>query len=253
MLQRLRRAQRLDAQHALGVLDDAQRLPYAPGAHRNMVLLVAARRDGIDRRRVAERLVLGDERGGEVLRHHEPRVQAAGGDEERRQAVVLVEEEVRAALGDRRPFGDCNSGRIGRERQRLPVEGARRHDLGLAAGAVEHERVVGHAVDLDSPARQRPRRGRRGWRRGWAARTGWSTGPAPSRSARATARSRSLPAARARSRPSRARRGAGARPARARRTGAPSLWRPPASWPRARRPSSPAWRRGGRPRRGARP
>ena len=146
-LDRLRGGEQLDRERALGVRDDLPRLQPGRVAHRHVILLPGARRDRVDRCRVAERLVLGDERCGHVLRDHEPRVEPAVGREERRQPVaqVRVDEALDAALGDARELGHRHRERVERERERLPVEVPGRDEHAVLD---EHERVVGRRVQL---------------------------------------------------------------------------------------------------------
>ena len=117
-------------------------------AHRHVILLAGARRDRVDRRRMAQHLVLRDERRGDVLRDHEAAVQPAVGREERRQAVgeVRVDEPLDAPLGDARELGDRHRERVERERERLAVEVAVRDERVVVD---EHERIVGRRVELD--------------------------------------------------------------------------------------------------------
>ena len=82
-----------------------QRLQAGAVPHRDVILLARARRDRVDRRRVAERLVLGDERRRDVLGNHEARVESLlPRDEERGQAVgqARVDEPLRPPLADAR-------------------------------------------------------------------------------------------------------------------------------------------------------
>src|SRR5579862_414046 len=96
-----------------------------------MILLPRARRDRVDGRRMTERLVLRDERRRDVLRDHEPGVEAAVAGEERGQAVaqIRVDKSLDATLRDVRKLGDRHRKRIEREGQRLTVEVAGRHEL----------------------------------------------------------------------------------------------------------------------------
>src|SRR6059036_3406943 len=77
----------LDRHRPLGVGEHLPRLEAGRVPHRDVILLPGARRNGIDRGRMAEHLVLGDQRSGHVLRDHEAAVEAAVGREEGRQTV----------------------------------------------------------------------------------------------------------------------------------------------------------------------
>jgi uracil-DNA glycosylase len=148
-LDRLRRREQLDRKRALGVREHLPQLQSGGVPHRDVILLTGARRDRIDRRGVAERLVLGDERRRDVLRDHEAAVQAAVRREEGGQAVrqIRVDEPFDPSLGDAREFGDRHRRRVERERERLAVEVAVRDELALVD---EHERIVGRGVELDA-------------------------------------------------------------------------------------------------------
>ena len=74
-VERLRRDEQLDRQDPLDVLEDVARVPRRDRAHRDVVLLVGARRDRIDRRRMGQDLVLRHEGGGGVLVDHHPGVE----------------------------------------------------------------------------------------------------------------------------------------------------------------------------------
>ncbi len=112
-----------------------------------MILLSGACRDRVDRRRMAERLVLGDERRGHVLRDHEPRVETAIGGQERRQAVaeIRVDETLDATLGDARELGHRHRKSVECEGEGLSVE-VPGGDEQLVLD--EHERIVGRCVEL---------------------------------------------------------------------------------------------------------
>src|SRR5258708_14674556 len=70
-LQALGRAHELDGEDSLGVLDALEQLGGADGAHRDVVLLAERGGDGVNRGRVGEALVFGNELGGGVLRNSE--------------------------------------------------------------------------------------------------------------------------------------------------------------------------------------
>ena len=144
----LRAGEQLDRERTLGVAEHDECLQPGGVAHRHMILLSCARRDRVDARRMAERLVLGDERRGHVLRDHEAGVQPAFGRQERRQPVgeARVYESLDAPLRDAGQL--CNGHRecVQREGEGLAVEVAVRDDLLLGD---EHERVVGRRVELD--------------------------------------------------------------------------------------------------------
>ena len=84
-VERLRADQQLDRHDPLDVLDDRPGVPGRDRAHRHVILLVGARRDRVDRRRMGQDLVLGDERRRRVLVDHHPRVEPRRGRQERRQ------------------------------------------------------------------------------------------------------------------------------------------------------------------------
>ena len=146
-LDRLRTCKQLDRHRALRVREHLPRLEAGRVPHRDVILLPRARRDRVDRRRMAEHLVLGDERGGHVLRDHEAAVEAAVGGEEGRQALgeVRVDEALESPLGDVRELGDGHGERVEGEGERLSVEVAVRDEQLVVD---EHERVVGGGVQL---------------------------------------------------------------------------------------------------------
>ena len=76
-LDRLGTREQLDREGALRVREHLQRLQAGGVPHRDVILLAGARRDRVDARRMAEHLVLGDERRGHVLRDHEAGVEPA--------------------------------------------------------------------------------------------------------------------------------------------------------------------------------
>ena len=63
-----------------------QRLQPGRVPHRDVILLAGARRDRVDARRMAQHLVLADERSGDVLRDHEARSSARRRSVEERRA-----------------------------------------------------------------------------------------------------------------------------------------------------------------------
>ena len=79
-------AQPLEREDRLHVRGDVRALPRGGNAHRDVVLLVRARRDRVDGRGVREDLVLARERRCGDLRDHHPRAEARLGRKERRQA-----------------------------------------------------------------------------------------------------------------------------------------------------------------------
>ena len=121
-LERLRSAQQLDRQDRLDVRLDRPRVPGPDGAHRDVILLVGARRDRIDRRRMRQHLVLRHERRGGVLEQHHSRLDAAVRRQERRQAAgqPRVGQERRPPLRDRAELGDRDL-----RRNRAPARPAR--------------------------------------------------------------------------------------------------------------------------------
>ena len=159
-VERLRRDEQLDRQDPLDVAGDRPRVAGRDRAHRDVVLLVGARRDRVDRRRMREDLVLGHQGGRGVLVDHHPGVDPRRGRQERRQPAVepRVDEQRGPPLADRAELGERDLGEVEREGDRLAVEvaaadhppaaGRDRVDIGDAA-AGEHERVVGRRVELD--------------------------------------------------------------------------------------------------------
>ena len=98
---------------------------------------------------MAQGLVLGDERRGDVLRDHEPRVEPfVPRDEERRQAVgeARVHEPLRPPLADARELGAGDREAVEPHRNRLPVEVPVRDDQPFFQ---KDERVVRRGVQLD--------------------------------------------------------------------------------------------------------
>ena len=159
-VQRLRRDQQLDREDPLDALEDQPRMAGGGRAHRDVILLVRARRDRIDRRGMGEHLVLAGEGRGRVLVDHHPRVDARTGRQEGRQPAVepRIDEQRRPALADRAQLGERELGEVERERDRLAVEVAAADDPAAAgrervdrrhAAAGEDERVVGRGVELD--------------------------------------------------------------------------------------------------------
>ena len=106
-VQRLGRAQQLDRQDLLDVPQHDAGVAGRRGPHRDVVLLVRRRGDGVRRRRVGQDLVLGREGGGRVLDDHQAAVPPRVGRQEGRQAAVQprVQEQRRAPLGDGAQLG----------------------------------------------------------------------------------------------------------------------------------------------------
>ena len=168
------------ASAALAVREHLPRLQPGRVSHRHVILLPGARRDRVDRRGMAEHLVLGDERRGHVLRDHEAAVQPAVGGEERRQPVgqVRVDEPLDAPLGD------------ARELRRPPSPARRARTRAAGRGSSRWRRACRRRrarADCPSPRSARPRRcsrrsrAGRATRRAPAARSAASTRPAPCR------------------------------------------------------------------------
>ena len=100
LLQRLGRLQRaqeldcltggeqLDGDHLLNVPHHLEAFPCRKAAHGDVVLGAGAGREGVDAGRVAEGLVLRDERGGRAVGDHEAGVEAAVLHQEGRQLAV---------------------------------------------------------------------------------------------------------------------------------------------------------------------
>jgi hypothetical protein len=146
-VQRLRGGEHLDRQHVPHVADHLAQLAHRGPAHRDVVLLVAGGRDGVDAAGVREHLVLADQRRRRVLRDHEPGVRARVARQEGRQAAGerRVEHPVGAPLGDAGELRHRHREHVAGERQRLAVEVAGGHDL-----PVRHDhRVVDHRAELD--------------------------------------------------------------------------------------------------------
>lgn len=78
------------ARTGLDVLDDSEGLPGGEAAHTDVVLLVAAGRNTVAGRRVAENFILGDETGSTELDRHETGVESPVGSQESGQAAELV-------------------------------------------------------------------------------------------------------------------------------------------------------------------
>ena len=159
-IERLGPDQQFDRDDPLDVLEDGPGVSGGDRAHRDVVLLVRARRHRIDRRRMGEDLVLGGKGGGRVLDDHHPGIEAARRREEGRQTAVeaLVEEEGRPALADRPELREGDLGEVEREGDRFAVEiPAADHESaagghrGLVDDAAlrKDERIVGRAVHLD--------------------------------------------------------------------------------------------------------
>jgi len=72
----LRRDEQLDADDPLHPVEHRARMSRRDRTHRDVVLLVRRGRDGIDRRRVGQHLVLGGEGSRRVLVDHHPGVHA---------------------------------------------------------------------------------------------------------------------------------------------------------------------------------
>ena len=140
------------ASAALRVREHLQRQQTGGVPHRDVILLAGARRNRVDARRMAEHLVLGDERSGHVLGDHEPRVEPALDGQERRQALRQrrVDEPLDPSLRDRGELGDREREHVEPERERLTVEVPVRDDEPLVD---EDERVVGRRVQLDGDRR----------------------------------------------------------------------------------------------------
>ena len=98
---------------------------------------------------MAKNLVLADERRGDVLRDHEPGVEAAVTGEKRWQSFgeAWIHEALHAALGDVRELGGSHGEHVERKRERLAVEVAVRDEHAVVD---EHERVVRGRVELDA-------------------------------------------------------------------------------------------------------
>ena len=103
-----------------------------------------------------DRLRLRDERRRRVLDEHEPAVQSALGDEERRQSVRErgIEQSIETTLADAGEPHRRGGERVHRDRDRLTVEVAPRHDVAVLR---QHDRVVrdGVQLDLEDAARER--------------------------------------------------------------------------------------------------
>ena len=151
-LDALRAGKQLDRERPFDVLQHLEALERGRVPHRHVILLPRARRDGVDPGRVAEHLVLADERSRDVLRDHEARVQAAVVGQERGQPVRerRVREPLDAPLGDGRELGERHRRAVEGECQRLPVEVPVRHELALLD---EDQGIVRRRVQLDPDGR----------------------------------------------------------------------------------------------------
>jgi hypothetical protein len=140
------------ARIALRVAGHLQQLERRRHAHAHVVFLVARRGDRVDARRVAEDLVLGDQRGGRVLGDHVAVVEAAVRGEERRQLDSEAGQHAKgAALADAADLGEAHGRQVEGQGERLAVEVAGRDDV---ARIREDERVVGDRLDLDGDLAQ---------------------------------------------------------------------------------------------------
>jgi len=148
-----RRRHDLDRQRGFHVAHDLDELLRADAPHAHVVFFSRRGRDRVHARRVAEHLVLADERRARDLRDHEARVQAAHRPrrrEERREAgrERRVHQLLDPALADVRELGDGHGREIQRERERLAVEVAAGDYVRRPRGVEEDAGVVGDAVDL---------------------------------------------------------------------------------------------------------
>ena len=113
-----------------------------------MVLLAERRGDGIDRGRVGEDFVLGDECGGRVLRHHETGVEAGVLHEQAGHLQVTdgvaMQQHIDAALGDGGNLGSRNGEVVEDKGQRFAMEIAAAEHVAV----LEHQRIVRRGVDL---------------------------------------------------------------------------------------------------------
>ena len=159
-VERLGGDEQLDGEDPLDVLDDGPRVPRRDRAHRDVVLLVGARRDAVRGRGVDQHLVLGREGRGRVLVDHHPGVDARRRRQERRQPAVepRVEEQRGPSLADRAELSERQLREVESEGDRLAVEVATADDSSAACrqcrrightAAREDERVVGRGVELD--------------------------------------------------------------------------------------------------------
>lgn len=143
----LRRAQPLNGHDVAGVVKHTRQLERRNAAHANVVLLVGARRNRIDARRVALHLVLRHERRRDVLGNHKTRVEATGINQEWLESLgqIRVDEALRAPLGNACNLRQGDGEEIQLERKRLAMEVPLADNLTVG----EDERVVGRGVDFD--------------------------------------------------------------------------------------------------------
>ena len=185
-IDRPRRGEQLDAEHARGVGADREQLAARPRRHADVILLSGGGRQAVHRGRVRERLVLGDQRRRRDVRHHEARLEAGlGGEEHVEVRVDAAVEQVDAPLGDARELRDRDGEEVADEADRLGVEVAAREDV-----VAEDQRVVGHAVDRGAEHLAGVRRACARRRRTPAACSARRRGPARARSPRGCAGSR---------------------------------------------------------------
>ncbi len=152
-IERLAGGERLDRHHRAGVADDGAGLAGGDRTHRDMVLLPRLGRDRVDRRGMAQDLVLGNQGGGRDLRHHQARVDPGALREEGGEpAEGRVHQALQSPLRDRRDLGGGDRQDVEGEGRRLAVEIAARHQVPVVG---EEDRVVGHGVHLGLEERVR--------------------------------------------------------------------------------------------------
>jgi hypothetical protein len=123
-VERLGANDELDADDFLDVLEHGSAVPGRDRAHRDVILLVGARRNRIGGCRMDEDLVLRREGGRGVLVDHHPRVDAGRRSEEGRKAAVQsgVKEKGGPSFADRAELGDRELGEIEGQRDRLAMK-----------------------------------------------------------------------------------------------------------------------------------
>ena len=133
-VERLCRSEKLEGDYPLDVVEDRLCLARGDGAHRDVILLVRARREAVDRRWMASTLFSETSAAATYWKSIMPLFRPACVDQEGRQAGGMRVDQLRdAPLADRAKLGDCHLGEVHRQRNRLAVEVAAR-DHPPAAG-----------------------------------------------------------------------------------------------------------------------
>ena len=142
----LRRRDQLDRDDIRGILRHGGEPARAVRGHRHVVLLVGGGRNRVDAGRIRALLVLGDQRRGRHLRHHESGIETRLRRQKRRQPRQRgIDQHGDAPLGERADLAGRDRQDVGGKRHRLGMEVAAGQRL---AAVGEDQRIVGDPVRL---------------------------------------------------------------------------------------------------------